>query len=306
MQLALALLALVYVLSSPGQRWRQVTALYLAGALTVGLSAAVLVPLALNSEYVAHPQDDGAGEAVDAGRVLQQFINGDAALYADRVAPGLPELYYSFILPPEFALLIGLIILPVPFFAQRSALDGAWRWWLAGVLIIAVHFIWGTGGNPLIAWLYQNVPGLGHWRFPGRALGMASFWVAVLVAMRADAIWRAILHNPWPRIVTAPPRFMIRTLQGVVAAVFCLASAWSAWQVLETWESGPDRSKATPMFTKQPASNGCATASPTRNSACISSAIGRCGSFWKTGCGWPSSAQPTTPSQWPAPSAHRT
>jgi hypothetical protein len=137
----------------------------------------------------------------------------------------LAEIFYSFIIPAWFLLLITVAI---PLYHPR------WNrlWWLAWGFVI-LFTLWGAGGNPLFLWLYEHVPFLQGWRFVGRALAVGSFWIAVLIAMRVDSLWRIITTTRWDtlrlgrRMATGLPLFLCGAL------VFGAGRA--AYEVNQTW-----------------------------------------------------------------------
>ncbi len=236
MLVSLALLALTHALR-PARRldWPALRRLVLAAALTVGLSAVTLLPLWINRAHIGgHPDEIGAGRVADLARVVEQFYNGDIQTYLEGRAPGAAHFYYSFVTPLWFAALLFVLLPPVFPFLHRPALPGAWRVWLVGVVMVVFATVWGAGGNPLMVWLYDHVPLLGQWRFVGRALAVASFWLAVLLAMRADGLWRALRHPAWGRWLAALPPVVPR-LRHVLALGLVLACALAAQQVNAQW-----------------------------------------------------------------------
>lgn len=244
MLISIGLLALTHVIRlRPGYErldWAALGRLALAGALTVGLCAVLLLPLWGNRAHIGdHPNTDIYDEAADFGRVVEQFYNGDVQLYFDEVAPGDPYFYYSFITPPWYALLLFVIIPPLLPFTHRPALPGARRIWAVGLLLVVAMTIWGVGGNPVIAFLYDVFPFLGQWRFIGRALAVATFWLAVLLAMRADGLWRAILQEPWAERLSrwraVIRRWGVRAAQIALALAFFAVNVLAANEVVAQW-----------------------------------------------------------------------
>jgi hypothetical protein len=188
--------------------WPAVRRLVLAGALALGVSAALFIPLWMHQSRIGnHPAEVEAGWIVPLWRSAAAFyFNPDPkqlifrvfnpmsgvenSYYMDR----LEEFYYSFVVPSWF---VALIFVGLPFYRPRWT-----RLWLAAWGLIAFFTLWGAGGQPLFLWLYANIPFLQGWRYVGRALAVGAFWIAVLVAMRVDSLWK--VFNPYPPNPVSP------------------------------------------------------------------------------------------------------
>lgn len=215
--------------------WRGLQNLLLAGLFTVGLSAITLIPLWLQREYLgAHPDDTTGGKVVDLGKVIEQFYNGDIELYERKEAPGELHFYYSFVSPLWFLLILFVLLPPIPKILHRESQSHTWRLWVIGMILMVVMTLWGAGGNSIIVWLYQHMPLLGQWRFVGRALGVASFWIGVLIAMRVDGLWRVIWQMNWYRL---PVRIvLVSAAQVILSGLLVLVSWTAAREVIHSWE----------------------------------------------------------------------
>jgi hypothetical protein len=225
MLLTIALLAIFHF------RWMTLPVVFrflLAASFIVGLSAVSLLALWLHREYLgSHPDDLRGGDVVSFTRVVQQFFNGDTSLYRDSLAPGAAHFYYSFVAPLWFLLpVFGLL-------PWRDRLPEAWRIYVVGVFLIVLMTVWGAGGHPLIKWMYQNLPLLAQWRFVGRALAVASFWIAVLVAMRVDGLWQNI-HAADSHVPQYAPSW-IRAGQWLAASILIVMSLLAAKDVTSKW-----------------------------------------------------------------------
>jgi hypothetical protein len=231
MLFCLIALTLVYLRRAGETRinTRGLRRLALAGVLSLALGAITVLPIWLQRDYMgAHPSDENAGEAYDFGRVVEQFFDSSRVVYTTQRTPGEALHYYSYVLPIEFALFL-LVTLPL----HRGAGNG--RVWIAAGVLILIHLAWGAGGNPIIQWLYRNLEMLGQWRFVGRALGVVSFWLAVLAAMRLDALWRAVADVPWQewlRLRSAA----VRVLQGGLLLVVLFFAVSAVNSVMKGWE----------------------------------------------------------------------
>jgi hypothetical protein len=181
-----------------------------AACLTLCLSAITFVPIFLNQGYIGgHPRDVAPTPTVDLGTVIVNYFDGDLDHLNERMGFYAATHYYSFVLPFWFAVLIFLLLPPIsPLLHQPNQARG-WQVWITALMMIVGCTLWGAGGDPVFTWLYQVIPFLGNWRFVGRALAVASFWIAVLAAMRLDGLWRAVvLSDRW--LTTRPLARIVR------------------------------------------------------------------------------------------------
>ena len=215
--------------------WAPVKRIVVAGVLTFGLSAMLFVPVWANRDRIGdHPDDRNAGTPVDIVRVVEQFVDGRFELYTQGVAPGGRQFYYSYIAPLWFVILMVVLLPPVRPWLYRPGAPRGWQVWSVGLFMIVFSTLWGAGGNPIFVWLYQNVPLLGQWRFVGRALAVASFWIGVLLVMRVDGLWRAVHHPDWLAHLRAR-RFPVDLAQSALIIGVAVASAAAALQVNNQW-----------------------------------------------------------------------
>ncbi len=214
----------------------QLVPLALAAALTIGLSAVTLLPVGLQYDRIGkHPPETRAGWEVPLHYAVQFYTSTDLEARVRFYVPtsdavrdfkmnGLEPFYYSFVLPPAFALLLLLF----PLYSLRLT-----RIWLAALLLFILFTLWGMGGQQPFLWLYENVPALAGWRCVGRALAVSAFWLAVLVAMRADALWNILRQADWSR--AGLNRLLRRIVPLALLAVLVGGSALAAWQVNRNW-----------------------------------------------------------------------
>ncbi|MBN1201039.1 MAG: hypothetical protein JXJ20_04205 [Anaerolineae bacterium] len=206
--------------------------LVLAGALTMCLSAATLLPIWINQDYIGgHPNEPDAGKAVDRMRVIEQFINGDYELYEKQLAPGSPHFYYSFVSPLWFILLVMVLFPPGWPFRYPAML----RLWIVGFVLIIFFTMWGAGGSAIMIWLYDHVPLMAQWRFVGRALAVSSFWLAVLLAMRLDSLWHYITSPERRQGLRTVLAWGMRVGQAGLALLLIGVSLIAARQVILQW-----------------------------------------------------------------------
>jgi hypothetical protein len=253
MLVCVALLALYYGLLTKFDM-RALRRLALAGVLSVGLSAITLLPIWLERDYIEHPNVPADFNVTPLNQIVPLYFDGDinrriqifTRLYDSTQGVETPVLpvamtYYSYVLPLWFAALIFLVIPPIPYLLHRSGQAGRRGLWVVGGLMIVLCTLWGAGGQPLFVWLYWQIPLLGEWGYPGRALAVASFWIALLAALRVDRLWRAlspklllplILEKAVPLSKAAKLRAGIRLL---LVAVVILACATVANDVNQRW-----------------------------------------------------------------------
>lgn len=191
--MSVALLTVVHI-GWEGVNWRGLRGMVFAAVLTVGISAAVLVPLWANRAFVG-----GQATTADGDRpapvvlMLRQYVTA-APLVEElefALAAGELETRYNYTVPGWFLLVTFVLLPPIPLLYQPE-LRGMGRVWLVAGVLLVFFTAWGIGGLQPFRWAYNNLPGVGRWRFVGRAFGMASFWLALLVALRVDGLHRAL------------------------------------------------------------------------------------------------------------------
>ncbi|GIL13970.1 MAG: hypothetical protein BroJett038_26900 [Chloroflexota bacterium] len=251
MLVALAVLAAVYAWPAGAARrfpqpdWAALRRLALAGALTLGLSAVLLLPMAINWGRVgSHPPEVRAGWEVSVWRAALPFYFDPNPHFAFEVyspkfdlkrpylMDALEEFYYSFVSPAWFA---ALIAVGMPLYRARHT--RARRFWWAAWGLVIVFTLWGAGGHPLFVWLYENIPALQGWRFVGRALAAASFFLAALIAMRVDNLWRSLTETDWRRYLPERPRWA-GALPVLLAGGLLVGAGAAGWQVTARWNIG--------------------------------------------------------------------
>ncbi len=258
--LSLILLTLSHLVKLRPGEWLNLIGLrrlILAGLFTIALSAMTLLPIWLHQEmFGGHEDEKEAGAIAPMGRVIDAYFNDDGMniLTMQVFEPtrglraGKLHFYYSFVTPLWYAALMFVVIPPIYPFLYRPGLRGLSRIWWVGILMVIICTLWGAGGNPVFVWLYEHVPLLGQWRFVGRALAVASFWIAVLIAMRVDGLLRAIIadfgadvrrvlftlrHN-WRMLIA--DEWVLWGLRAAVVGVLTALSFVAGRTVAATWE----------------------------------------------------------------------
>lgn len=175
--------------------WRVWRGWIFAALITVVVSAATLIPIWHYRELVLHPEYDPLAEVRPIERVLRTFWENDPAPYYTGRSIGYFAVYYSYIAPLWFLLWLFVYLPPIWPFLYRAAHRDLWRIWVVGALGVVFGLTWGAGNNYIIQWLYEKFDVLAQFRFKGRALGVATFWLAVLIAMRIDGLAR-VIYSP--------------------------------------------------------------------------------------------------------------
>ncbi len=257
MVIMVMMIGCIYGLSRRRVEWRSVRRLILAGGMTAGLSMITLLPLAVHWDQIGRHQPIlKSGWEVDLGDVLSFYVNGDHELIFKKFNPAnqgvddnkmadLEPFYYSFVVPAWFALL--LIIIPV----YRSASIRGLRLGAAAVLMFVICTLWGAGGQPLFVWLYTHLEFFRGWRFVGRALAASGFCLAILVAMRADSLWR-ILRDGNEQGLRARWFVMLALLMVSGLAVYETNKEWSGNHINLTSLDDLCISRLRQMFPDQP------------------------------------------------------
>lgn len=211
------------------------TRLITAGLLTLGLSAVTFLPIFLQQGNVGeHPREAGAGAQADMGVVATLFFSDSRLPFDMGLVPGDWYNYQSFVLPFWFALLAFIVFPLIATRLKRPVNSNRWQVVSVGLFMIAFCFLWGTGRNPVIGWLYNNVSFFAEWRFVGRLLSLVSFWIAVLAVMQVDSLWQAVRTSPlWARI--AGGRYALSAPRALVAFMV-ITSGTAAAQVIGQWK----------------------------------------------------------------------
>ncbi len=182
--------------------WRGLRGMLLGAAITVGLSAVVLIPLWANRSYIGGqiPVTDGDRYA-SASVLLRQYVTPAPLVNQldDALDGGELETRYNYTVPWWYLLVTFVLLPPAHSRLYRTHRRGVWRIWAVAVVLLIFFTMWGIGGLQPFQWAYNHIPGLGRWRFVGRAFGMASFWLAFIVVLRADGLWTAMLTWQLPR-----------------------------------------------------------------------------------------------------------
>jgi hypothetical protein len=183
---------------------RGLAGMVLAGGIMLGVSAPYTLPVLAHYDHIGNHGDEcqAGWEIKDFWRAPALYVvddpifaSFDLTIYDpcyDHVSHSNLHFHYSFVTPAWLVLLILVLLPPVRPFLHRPALayEGRIVWTM--ILLIMLFTLWGMGGSPLWEALYGRFELLRGWRFVGRAMAMGAFWVAVLVALRADGLARAL------------------------------------------------------------------------------------------------------------------
>lgn len=240
------LLALTHGFGWQRGRWLNITGwgrLAIAGFFAIGLCAVAFLPIWANRGFIGdHTPEKLAGAVIPPERAVQLFFRDDLSFIYQlqvqesngRVVRGEPHFYYSFVLPAWFALFLFIVLPPLYPMLYRPSIARLSRIWWVGVTMVVATTLWGMGGSAPFLSLYEAIPILRQWRFVGRALAVASFWLAVLAALRWDGLWRAVAVAQFKNLIGDWPR-MVRWLRAIIYIVLVVGGALAVYQVNNAW-----------------------------------------------------------------------
>ncbi len=208
----------------------------LALLLTVGLSAITSLSIFGNQQYIGgHPNESPDATYESPLLAAAQFFVTER-YYGPAV---WNQTYYSVVAPAWFVALIFLIFPPITPVFQRFRESRFQRRVIAVALFTAIFFLfWGTGTNPIMKWIYANLPLIGQWRVLSRMMTVCALWIGVLVALRVDGLWNAaVTSKRWneavARVLRTPS--IASWLHYGVALVLIVTSGVASYEVLTSW-----------------------------------------------------------------------
>ncbi len=209
----------------------------LAGVLIIGLSAATSLPIFANQRYIGGHGDEPPNVFYQPPTVAAaQFFLSD--IYYPRDT--WHQNYYSFVSPVWFVGLIFVLLPPISPVIQRFGDSRLQRRVIAvGLFMILFFLFWGTGTNPVMRWAYANLPLIGQWRTLSRMLTVSAFWITVLIALRIDGLWNALVvskrgNRLAARVLRAPA--IKAWFHYAVALSLIAVTTLAAREVLLTWD----------------------------------------------------------------------
>jgi hypothetical protein len=220
-------------------RWQQV--LQVVGALVVTLSISMIImyPLLAKREYIGESTifEDYRAKV---GDVISFFFSNTKNIQENVMIPvGTAYSYYSYVSPEWYAIALGVLTVAVLLFRRNLQLPPLyWQVIIGGLLIMVFCTLWGAGQNPIIEWFYQVIPLANQFRHVSRVLGLASMWVAVLLAIGADLIWQDIVAKPFwrsSRLLSSPS--VRQPLRVASALLLVLPSAYASYDVTRQWQT---------------------------------------------------------------------
>ncbi|MBL8131013.1 MAG: hypothetical protein JNL42_04080 [Anaerolineae bacterium] len=176
---------------------------YILGLVLAGLLSSVTsIPVAANySAIEGHPNEDADAVYEPVTSIVAQLFTPER-LFSDLT---WSENYDLYTVP--LWLIFALFVLFPPFlraFSRPALPDLAWRVLIVMFLLGIFFLFWGNGTNPIMRWANANLPGIGQWRVLSRLLTVVSLSLAVIVALRFDSLWRAILLDDRGRLTPTP------------------------------------------------------------------------------------------------------
>lgn len=219
---------------------RLVARVVVALLLTIVLAAATLLPVFLTRDYIGgHNNEDPYRIYERPSVVIGQFFSTEPHPFQDIWSAN----YYIYTAPLWFAALLFLFLPPItPALHHPPDTRSQRRIALVALVMIVWFFTWGTSTNPIIKWMYENLPLIAQWRAVSRMLAVCSFWLAVLIAMRFDGLWRAVVvskrWNGWFERRLRFPKGQIHKVLRVALLGVCLVLASQSDDSWEPFGSG--------------------------------------------------------------------
>lgn len=163
----------------------------LAFVLAAALSAVTALPVLLHYGSIGGHPDEASTALYETPLTAAAQLFTPDHYYADLT---WSENYDLYTVPVWFAALLFVVMPPFWRFWSRPPEPRITGRILVLGLVCGVFFLfWGTGTNPLMRWANENLPFIGQWRVLSRLLTVVSLWLAVIVALRFDSLWRAII-----------------------------------------------------------------------------------------------------------------
>jgi hypothetical protein len=216
-------------------RWGMLLRYPLAAAFCIGLVAVVALTVVPNYALVRGHPDSQFVPTSALGQPFTQFFT------AESMTPTLKGELYSYSAPLWFLLLIFVLLPPIRRLHQPAdGLQGR-RFWIMLLIGLAFFFSWAVGVNPVLQWMYDNLPLLPRWRFIERMMTLASFFFVALVAYRFDGLYRAITTGSAPLPLLTTP--LLRRRAGQALAVAGLAAVITVGATRDIYDSLWDRSE---------------------------------------------------------------
>lgn len=157
-------------------------ALLLAG----GIMAISALTILVNFPLMGRHPDHEVWLTFDLVDGLAQFVHPEV------LQRGLwTENAYTYVAPLWFVVLFLILLFPIPLAHRSAGGKSDNRLWWIGLIGLILFASWGMGLNPIIKWMYANLPLIGQWRTPERMLTLASFFLVFLLAFRLDGLYRA-------------------------------------------------------------------------------------------------------------------
>ncbi|MBX3083968.1 MAG: hypothetical protein KF716_20195 [Anaerolineae bacterium] len=217
--------------------WSKLILVGVALGVALSLSMITMLPLWAKRDYIGEStvaQDYRA----DLGGIIGFFFNNVKDMQESVLIPtGTAYSYYSYISPAWYAGLIGAAAL-VFVLLRRKLPPLYWQVAIGGVFIVIFCTLWGAGQNPIIEWSYQAIPLANQFRHVARVLGLASLWVAILIAMGADVLWRDLVSKPvwWSNSWFSAPSVQ-KPMLAILALVLIVPSGVASYDVVRQWQT---------------------------------------------------------------------
>lgn len=191
--------------------------LFGAAALVLLICGARWLPSAMHHNLIYHPPTVIEGYNSTFGETFDIYFEQEP------VAPSSMMIFYHYIMP--MSALIALVVGRVFLFGDPHTRRLNWQVLIPAGLLVFWFTLWGQATEPIIKWMYQNVPLIDEWRFPQRIMAAGSFWLAVIAAICFDDLVHATLV-----------RARVNLLRGLAGVVIIGAGAVLAAHIASNWE----------------------------------------------------------------------
>lgn len=192
--------------------------------IMAGLMAVTALTILLNFSLLGNHPNFQNWQPIPLLQGLWQFVNPEVLEQNARYG-----FSYTYVAPLWFVVLLFVLLPPIKLF-HRLARPDDWRLWVIAIAGLLLFTSWGMGINPIIIWMYENLPVIGQWRFVERMLAISTFLFAFLIAFRVDGLYRSLSLMNYKQAGKG------KLARGLVLVALSLACVIAVYEVSETRE----------------------------------------------------------------------